>query len=129
MAEVITFPNARELVRERLNAQLPSGVTAHRRIPAGTTNPKPTKFVVVRANGGQIETFVSAAALISIEGYAADPDAAFHLCNLAVGIVRSLEDVISARGFGYPQELPDPTTSQVRFTSTGEVRVRGAAIS
>ena len=129
MAEVITFPNAREIVRSALDAALPDGVQAHRKIPAGTANPKPSKFVVVRANGGQRETLVSAAALISIEAYAAHPDDAFELCNLAFGLVQSLEEVISARGFAYPQELPDPTTSQIRFTSTGEVRVRGAAIS
>lgn len=129
MAELISFPNAQALVLDALNAALPSGVKAHPAVPKDNKVPQGREFVVVRALGGQQETFVSAAPLLSVEGYADSRARAYDLCDLALAIVRSQDgDIRGARGFSYPQELPDPTTRQIRYTSTGEVRVRGAAI-
>ena len=127
MADKVRFPHAAKVILDLLNAELPSGVKAYPKIPAATTNPKPGKFIVVRVVGGTTETLVTSAPQITIEGYAAADGDAYDLCDLAVAIIRSQDGVIrGARGFGYPQNLPDPTTSQVRYTSTGEVRVWGA---
>lgn len=130
VAEVIAFPFAVGLVVDALNAQLPDGLVAYPAVPTSNAAPGSGEFVVVRSLGGVQETLVSAAPLISVEGYASKRARAYEVCDLAVAIIRSQDGTVrGARGFSYPQELPDPATRQVRFTSTGEVRVRGAAIS
>ncbi len=129
MAEFISFPNAQALAVDALNAALPTGVRAYPATPKDNKAPRGGEFIVVRSLGGQTETFVSAAALLSVEGYASKRDRAYELCDLALAIIRAQDgELRGASGFAYPQELPDPATRQVRFTSTGEVRVRGAAI-
>lgn len=129
MAEKVRFPHAAKAVIDVLNAELPADVRAYPKVPAATKNPKPAgKFVVIRTVGGVVETLVTSAAQITVDGYASADDDAYDVCDLALSIIRSQDDVVrGARGFGYPQNLPDPTTSQVRYTSTGEVRVWGAA--
>lgn len=129
VAEQIVFPNAQELVIGALNAALPEGAKAHPAVPIANKVPIGGEFVVVRILGGVTETFVSAAPLISVEGYAQKRARAYELVDLALSIIRSQDGAIrGARGFTYPQELPDPNTRQVRYTSTGEVRVRGVAL-
>lgn len=129
VAELISFPNAQALVVDALNAALPEGVGAYPAVPKDNAVPIGSEFVVVRPLGGVQETFVSAAALMSVEGYAASRARAYEICDHALAIIRAQDgDIRGASGFTYPQELPDPTTRQIRYTSTGEVRVRGAAI-
>lgn len=129
VAELISFPNAQALLVDVLNAALPVGVKAYPKTPKDNAVPIGDEFVVVRSLGGVRETLVTSAPLISVEGYANKSTRAYELCDLALAIIRAQDgDIRGASGFTYPQELPDPTTRQIRYTSTGEVRVRGAAI-
>lgn len=126
MSEKILFPHAARLAIDAINAELPPGVRAYPKVPKDNAAPGVLKFVVVQAVGGANETFVTATPQLIIEAYAPKDADAYELCDLALAIVRSQDGSIrGARGFGYPQNLPDPTTSQVRYTSTGEVRVWG----
>lgn len=129
---LVTFPDAAAAVREIVAAAFAERgetVEVFTRVPASNVVPGLSTFVVVRGVGGNQETPVSAAPLITVEGYAPKRAEAYRLCDLALGVIRAQDGTIrGARGFTFPQELPDPTTSQVRFTSTGEVRVWGAVI-
>lgn len=127
MAEIITFPDVEALVVSALNTGLTTygepGINASTRVP----NPRPAEFVKVISGGGIDETMVSDAVLVTVEGWAGTEARARQLCGLAVAILKSQDGQIrGARGFGYPQNLPDPVTDQVRYTSTGDVRVWGA---
>lgn len=124
MAELIQFPHAGSLTINLLNDHLPDGLTAYNRVPASATNPVPSEFVVVRVVGGVSETFITNAVQITVDGYAAKDARAYEICDLALSIIRASDDLIrGARGFSYPQALPDPNTNQTRYTSTGEVRI------
>lgn len=124
--QLITFPDVEALVVEVLNAGFTAigetTIKAHTRVPST----RPAEFVKVIVGGGVDETMVSESALITVEGWAATEGRARRLCDLARAIIRSQDgDLRGARGFSYPQNLPDPVTDQVRYTSTGDVRVWG----
>lgn len=126
MAEIVTFPDAEALVVAALNAEFPgrgeTDLKAHTRVP----KERPDEFVRIIGGGGPDETKVSEAAQITIEGWAQTESRAYEICDLARAIVRSQDSEIrGARGFSYPQNLPDPVSDQVRYTSTGDVRVWG----
>lgn len=127
VAELITFPHAGTLVVAALNARLTGGLTAYKKVPASTSNPVPSEFIVITVAGGISETFVTNDVQIIVDGYTATDARAYAICDLALAIIRAEDGAIrGARGFGYPQNLPDPATSQIRYTSTGDVRVWGA---
>lgn len=130
MAERITFADVFTVLKEIVDTELEALDETARvfpGVPPDNTVPKPTSFIVIRPIGGLSETFVTATPLITVEGYANKRAEAYRLCDLALSIIRAQDGAIrGARGFSYPQNLPDPTTSQARFTSTGEVRVWGA---
>jgi hypothetical protein len=130
MVEQIRFPHAGTLAIALLNANLPSGLTAYKRVPASAGNPTPSEFIVVTVAGGIAETLITNAAQLVVDGYAATDARAYEICDVALSILRSADGLIrGARGFSYPQNLPDPATNQIRYTSTGDVRVWGAAAS
>lgn len=126
--EQIRFPHGGTLAVDLVNASLPDGVRAYKRVPPSATVPKPSEFIVISVAGGVAETFVTSTVQLVVDGYANSDARAYELCDLALSIIRASDgELRGARGFSYPQSLPDPTTSQVRYTSTGDVRVRGAA--
>jgi len=126
MAEIVTFPDVEALLVDLLNgeftARSETALKAHTKVPTE----RPDEFVRVLSGGGQDETKVSESALITIEGWAQTEARAYAICDLARAIIRSQDGLIrGARGFSYPQNLPDPVANQVRYTSTGDVRVWG----
>lgn len=126
VAEIVTFPDVEALVVSVLNAELPAHGEATVKASTRVANPRPSEFIKILVGGGQDETKVSESALITIEGWAKTEARARRLCDLARAIVRSQDgDIRGARGFSYPQNLPDPVSDQVRYTSTGDVRVWG----
>jgi hypothetical protein len=126
VAEIITFPDVETLVVSVLNTTFPTRGETSLKASTRVPNPRPAEFVKVLGGGGLDETKVSEAALITIEGWAATEARAFEICELARAILRSQDgDIRGVRGFSYPQNLPDPATKQVRYTSTGDVRVWG----
>lgn len=130
MPERITFPDVFAVLKEIVDtemAALGEEARVYPGVPADNQVPNPSTFVVIRPIGGLSETFITATPLITVEGYAKKRAEAYRLCDLTLSIIRAQDGAIrGARGFSYPQNLPDPTTSQARFTSTGEVRVWGA---
>lgn len=126
MAEIVVFPDVEALVVSVLNTAFPTRGEATLKASTRVPNPRPAEFVKVLAGGGLDETKVSEAALITIEGWAKTEARAFAICELARAILRSQDgDIRGVRGFSYPQNLPDPVSDQVRYTSTGDVRVWG----
>jgi len=124
MTEPITFPHAGTFAVDLLNAELPNGLTAYKKVPSHATEPNGSEFVVVTVAGGFSETFITNAAQLIVDGYASKDARAYEICDIALSIIRASDGLIrGARGFSYPQFLPDPTTSQIRYTSTGDVRI------
>jgi hypothetical protein len=129
MAQLVIFPDVEALLVEILNDgfdDLDEQIKASTRVP----NPRPAEFVKVLVSGGIDETMVTDSVLVTIEGWAKTEPRARQICELARAILRSQDgEIRGVRGFGYPQNLPDPVSDQVRYTSTGDVRVWGAASS
>lgn len=130
VAELLRFPDVEAALVTALNAGLLTHeptVKASTKPPKGSKSPRGDEYITVISLGGASETFVTSTPLVTVEAYAKSEPRAYELCDLALAIIRSQDGTIrGARGFAYPQNLPDPTTSQVRYTSTGEVRVWGA---
>jgi hypothetical protein len=122
--ELITYPDVEALVVAVLAAGFAALDEDDLKVSTRVPNPRPAEFVKVICGGGLDETMVSEAAQITVEGWAKTEARAFELCDLARAILRAQDsDLRGARGFAYPQNLPDPVTDQVRYTSTGDVRV------
>lgn len=97
--------------------------TAHTRIPAD----RPAEFFHCFRTGGPAETPVTEAALITLEAWAATEARAVHLLNRGRAILRAQAGVLfGVTEYGGPTNLPDPTTSQVRYTASFVVRARAA---
>jgi hypothetical protein len=91
------------------------------RIPS----PRPAEFVRLFRTGGPAETRVTEAALITVEAWADLESRAVTLLNLARAVLRDLDgQLFGVSEYGGPANLPDPTTSQVRYTASFVVRAR-----
>lgn len=106
-----------------------AGVKATGRIP----NPRPARFVRVRAVGGVEVDVITAAPTLAVESYAAtdeDAEALGEMCHALIlragrvgrmgAVAVRTVDVLSR-----PQQLPDPVTDQSRYSATYSVLFRG----
>lgn len=135
MPEVIVFPDVEAIVISYLNAEFVSrSETA--RASTKVPNPRPTKFVRVLRTGGPSEHLVIDRAQLTLEAWADKATAAIALMQLVRGIMRSIDQVTydgatyqfyAPQEFSGPANLPDPDSSQERYTETFSVGVRGTA--
>jgi len=129
VAEYIGFPDVEAVVIGVLNAALTTpfaGVKASTKIK----NPRPSEFVRSIRSGGARESIVSENATILLEAYAATETRAFQILNFCRAVLFAQDDVLfGVTEIGSPANLPDPTTSQLRYVMTVGVRVRGTAIA
>lgn len=125
MVELILFPDAEALgiaAIEDALTDLSDIVPVGTRVP----NPRPDEFIRILSTGGLPETIRAEIATLTVEGWAATGTRARDLCDIARAALRAWSGN-HLPAFSHPQNLPDPTTDQVRYTSTGDVRVWGAA--
>lgn len=105
-----------------------SGVAAWTRsVPVGTRVPegRPTRFLRLFRAGGPSETLISENALIVLEAWAELEGDAVLLLNLGRAILFNQDGYLfGVTEVGGPANLPDPTTSQTRYTMTLGVRAR-----
>lgn len=125
---VAIFPDTTALVIAHLNDVLTPPVT--RTIP----DPRPATFVTVIRTGGTVS---AASPLIdevqlTFESWAATHPAAHDLAQLVRANVMAMAgqvidgvSVYRVEEFAGPQDLPDPQSTQARWTSTAVVHVRG----
>jgi len=98
----------------------------------GTTVPatRPSEFFRVLRTGGPKETLKSEAAQITVEAWAGTEARASDLLSTARAILNAADaQLFGVREFSGPANLPDPTTAQIRFTMSFQIRARGTAVT
>ena len=128
MADVILFPDAERVLIVHLNSLLTEPVSLT--VP----NPRPAAFIVVRRVGGPRRDLVTDHPMLTVEAWAGGPTAAKALLERARGEIFAMRgtvvDGVAIYGItetGGPAFLPDPDSTQPRYTCTLQVAMRGAA--
>lgn len=125
MEQLAILPDVEALAVAVLNAEFQTRMPG---VKWGTKVPtqRPVKFGRVMLSGGAEETMVTDQVQIIVEGWANLETDAFAITSLARSILCAVEGTLFG-GFGIalPANLPDPTTSQTRYTALVGVRVRG----
>lgn len=135
MAERVDFPDPDAVLCAYLTAQnltgTYAGVKASTKVPAT----RPARFIRAYSVGGFERNMVTAVTRFVVEGWGSTESAAQGLC------ARSLAQIVTAARAGVmgsttvtsvnvvsrPQNLPDPDSTQSRYTATVEVAMRGAS--
>lgn len=126
VADLIVFPDVEDLAIAAVNQDGRSGVSWYGRVPAT----RPDEFGRIIRVGGVRETLVSDAAMLAVEGWAQTDARAVAIVNLGRAILEAQDAVLfGCREISGPANLPDPTTDQVRYTLTIQIRVRGARLA
>lgn len=127
--ERILFPDPVELALAALNPELAAyepGVVAYGRVPSA----RPHQFVRVIDGGGGQETFITENATLIVEGWAQTETRASQIVRVARAILLAQHGALfGVTTIARPTNLPDPTTSQERYTSTIGARVRGTSLA
>lgn len=122
---LVVFPDVEALVVTALNAAFAtrmSGVRWSTKVP----NPRPDEFGRVLRTGGPAETLVTENAQITLEGWALTEARASAILNLGRAIAFEFNGTLfGVTEIGGPINLPDPDSSQYRYTATLGVRARG----
>jgi hypothetical protein len=123
---LILFSDVEAAVRAELNSEFATRMPDVRwgtKIP----NPRPAAFGRLLRLGGPKETLISEMAHISLEGWAYDEVDAIAILNLGRAVLNAQDGTLfGVTEISGPNNLPDPTTSQVRYTQLFGVRMRGA---
>jgi hypothetical protein len=129
---LVVFPDAELVVAVGLRDVLPTlgeSCPVLMMIP----DPRPATFVIVRRVGGVRGSMVTDRALLAIEAWGDDPGDAQGLAQLCRAAVHSLrgEVVDGVTVYGVtevagPGNLPDPESTQARYTMTVQVGLRGS---
>lgn len=129
----LIFPDVEALLCSVLPPLLAAEGLDH---PVGTRvpNPRPAAFWRVLATGGDRNNLVQDRPTITVESWA-DTEVTANLMARTVravletlaGTVQDGTVIYRTRDFSPPVNLPDPTTEQTRYTSTGSILLRGAA--
>lgn len=125
MADLIIFPDVEAATVGELSAALTGrlpGVGIGTRLQPGDGD-----FIRVTRTGGPKETLISEQAIVLLESYSEDETRAERNLAVARAVLNSQDGLIfGVEEFSGPANLPDPTTSQTRYTQTFGVRVRGS---
>lgn len=124
----VIFPDAAAAVIAHLDDVL--DVPVSRTVP----NPRPASFVtVLRTGGAAADAAVVDGAQLTFEAWASDHPSAHDLAQLVRAHVRAMAGqvidgtaVYRVEEFSGPQDLPDPESTQPRWTFTALVHVRGS---
>lgn len=123
MNELIVFPNVEALIVQVLTDELATRLPG---VGVGTKL-KPGDFVRVTRTGGPKETLISEQAIVLLEAYAESGLRAFEILSIARAVLNAQDgQIFGVIEISGPANLPDPTTSQTRFTQTFGARVRGS---
>lgn len=126
MADIFVMPDAERVVIDYLNAGLAEPVSLT--IP----NPRPAAFVTVQRVGGPRLNRVADNAMLTVEAWSSSPTAAKTLIERCRGLLHAMTGqtvdgvaVYAVREVSGPANLPDPDTTQARYTQTVTVAMRG----
>lgn len=129
MPDPILFPDAAEAVATYLAEA--TEVRSVNTVP----HPRPAEFLLIRRVGGFARDLVMDDALIVVEAWSATDGEASDLAQLARAHLLAIRNefvgdtlVYRAVDASAPANLPDPLSSQSRFTATYTVTVRGSTL-
>ena len=127
MAEGVKFIDVPLVVCSTLRASsLLTGLYVGTAVPAT----RPSEFIRVLRTGGAKETVRSEAAQITVEAWAGSEARASDLLSTARAILNAADaQLFGVREFSGPANLPDPTTAQIRFTMSFQIRARGTVVT
>jgi hypothetical protein len=128
--EAPLFGDTVALVINRLRPELGS-VPIGARVP----NPRPAAFVVVLRTGGVQETPVTEGAQITVEAWSNRSENAHDLAQLCRAHLHAMQgevvdgvQVYRVDEFSGPGDLPDPVSTQARYTFTVSITVRYVSV-
>jgi len=128
MDQLLGFPDIEALVVQLYNTELTArepGVQASTRVP----DPRPAEFIRVIRFGGPRESLISENAQIIVEAWATTEARAAALLNLARAILNAQDgQLFGCTEISGPNNLPDPTTSEVRYTQNFGIRSRAIVL-
>lgn len=127
VAEGVKFIDVPQAVCSYLRGSpLLTGLHVGTKVPAT----RPEEFIRVLRTGGIKETIRSEAAQITVEAWSQTEARASDLLNTVRAILNAADaQLFGVREFGGPANLPDPTTAQIRFTMSFQIRARGTAVT
>lgn len=126
MAEGVQFPDAELAVCNLLRNPLLGGLPVVADIPAT----RPPEFVRVIRTGGPRETLRSEAPILAIEAWAQKKARAVEIANQARAVLGAADgQVFGVTELAGPGYLPDPQSTQIRYTFTVQARIRGRAVT
>lgn len=124
MSKSLTFPDIEDLLSGHLTTDLS--------VPAGTKPASVAPFLRVLRTGGPPTTRVSDSPQVTVEAYHSRESGALNLLERARLSLMELPGsaldgfrIKSVDLIGGPVNLPDPSTSNYRYTFTAVVQVRG----
>ncbi|WP_269939012.1 hypothetical protein [Arthrobacter sp. HY1533] len=123
--EAVQFRDAEAVVRTYLLNYMGA-------VAMGTKLPEtlPAQFLKVVRTGGTNETLISDRAQITLEAYATKEVDAVALLSTARAWLNAADGMIfGVTELSGPVNLPDPITSNIRYTMTLWVRIRGVVIT
>lgn len=134
MSTAVLFPDVEAVLCAVLPPLLAAEGLAY---PVGTRvpNPRPPAFWRLLATGGDRNNLVQDRPTLTVESWAATEVQASLMARTIRAVLESLAGTVTgstviyrARDFSTPANLPDPTSGQVRYTSTGSLLVRGVSL-
>lgn len=126
VAEAVLFRDIEALVCTYLRKPLLGSIQIGIRIPST----RPAEFIRVMRTGGPRETVASEAAQITVEAWAQSESRASLLLSQCRALLNAADETIyGVRELSGPANLPDPVSSQIRYTQSFQVRARGAVIT
>ena len=122
----VIFPDIELAVCNVLRNQSLGGIRVGNKVP--TT--RPSEFIRVLRTGGVMETIRSEAAQVTVEAWAQTEFRASAILAICRAIINRSEGIVfGAKELSGPINLPDPSTAQIRYTMSFQIRARGAAIT
>lgn len=132
MAEVIVFPDPEGALVSFITGRFVSGEFAGVKASTKVPTPRPTEFVRVLLIGGYDPTLVTQVCRFAVECWAGGEVRASRLARVVAAELKAAvrDGVVGSATVGHmstisgPQNLPDPSSSQVRYTATYELHFR-----
>lgn len=128
--EWVVLPDVEQFVVLALQQGLPRIGLGSVHVGTQIPNPRPNTFVRIIRAGGTQESLVSEQAWIIVEAYDPIEFDASHLLAVCRAILHAQDGpLFGTFEVSGPVNLPDPTTSQVRYTQTLGIRARGNSVT
>lgn len=128
MPDLVTFPDAEQVVLDHLDEQMGVDVGSH--VPT----PRPTPFVLVRRLGGTRLNEAADNAMLGVEAWGETAPTAADLIQEARALIHAMRGgvhsgvaVYRVTEIGGPAQLPDPLSDQPRYVLTVQVAMRGTS--